>query len=79
MDPERPLTTEMLKSLYECYKREIGGMPSNPFSTKSCKGLLLRGMIEVLPYRNGSKLKDAIYLTRAGREVITPLLQKLSL
>ncbi|MDQ2862171.1 MAG: hypothetical protein M3R50_00725 [Bacteroidota bacterium] len=78
MEAERPLTSQMLKSLYECYIRETGGKPSNPFNTKSCKGLLQRGMIEILPYQNGSKLKDALYITRSGREAITAVLQKLT-
>lgn len=77
MTPERPLSPLMLKSLYECYMREIGGKPSNPFSTNNCKALVQRKMVEIRPYSNGSKLKDALYLTKLGKETIEPVLKKI--
>ncbi len=76
MDPQRPPTTQMLNTLYKCYKREIAGKVANPFSTKGCRGLLIRGMLEVLPYSKGGKLKDALYLTRIGREAIEPIIKQ---
>jgi hypothetical protein len=76
MKLQRPLSPLMLKSLYECYVREAGGRPSNPFSTRQCKGLVQRGMVEILPYNNGGKLKDALYITKLGRDTIEPVLKK---
>ncbi|MEO7119938.1 MAG: hypothetical protein ABIY62_02515 [Ginsengibacter sp.] len=77
MKPDRPLSPLMLKSLYECYLREAEGRPSNPFSTNNCKGLVQRKLIEIRPYSNGSKLKDALYLTKLGKETIEPVLKKI--
>ena len=77
MKPDRPLSPLMLKSLYECYVREAQGQPSNPFSTNNCKGLIQRKMIEIRAYSDGSKLKDALYLTKLGKDTIEPILKKI--
>ena len=74
---DRPATKLMKESLVECYLRELNGKPSNPFNTKFSKGLLERGLLEMRPYHYlNSNLKDALYLTKSGREIIEPLYKK---
>ena len=64
----------MMQSLLECFVGEMEGRPSNPFNTKYSKGLVDRGMLEARPHlNNGSKLRDALFVTEAGKQAIEPL------
>ena len=66
----------MLRSLMQCYVRELAGMPAHPLATKCCKGLIARGLVEVRFTANRNRFKDSLCITSTGREIVEPIYNK---
>ncbi|MEO7048576.1 MAG: hypothetical protein ABI091_24970, partial [Ferruginibacter sp.] len=72
----QPPTLVMLKSLHDCYLRQMSGKPSHLYNTKNCLGLIKRGMLEIHPYANGGFIKHTLRITREGRQALEPFINQ---
>lgn len=75
MNAQKTLTNQMIKRLCECYNSEVEGKPANFGNTNYCAALLRRGLVEIRPYDNKGKLKDALFITPEGKEVLQPFMR----